>query len=210
MQKCSEHIYSIDWRTNSNTHTHTRTLSASHIATNHPGNWLLQRLCSHPIKGCQIDFDNNFQLKPRMKLLLEVTHVHLSLPRWDYAACGCVRSSASVFCVWMQGKVSHSGHASPLWLYSPCFISFHVKRKGTSVKIRTTRCGTNRLRGSRVWRLKLCSYHLTTPELNSKTSLNLIGHIVISFFLPINLAGYRCLIWSKAAKLQVWVEAFTH
>lgn len=31
-------------------------------------------LSSHPIKGCQIDFDNNFQLKPRMKLLLEVAH----------------------------------------------------------------------------------------------------------------------------------------
>lgn len=46
-------------------------------------NWLLQLL--HSIKSFQIDFDNNFQLRLGMKLLLEVTPVCYSA--W---ACVCV------------------------------------------------------------------------------------------------------------------------
>lgn len=45
--------------------THTNSHTVSHFLTNVSSRelTLLQPLCSHPIKGSQIDFDNNFQLR---------------------------------------------------------------------------------------------------------------------------------------------------
>lgn len=59
-------------------------------------NWLLQPLCSHPIKSCQIDFDNNFQLRLRTKLLFEGTLVHHSAPA---LVCLSVRTCNDLRCI---------------------------------------------------------------------------------------------------------------
>lgn len=105
----SSHLYSTDWHALQK-YTCSQRISFQQVK------WPLQPLCSHPIKSCQIDFDNNFQLRLHMKLLLEVTHVRHSVRA---SLCACVRLRT-------QAPALHSGHASAVIL---CLISFRVQRK---------------------------------------------------------------------------------
>lgn len=74
-------------------------------------NWLLQPLRSHPIKSCQIDFDNNFQLRLRTKLLFEGTHVHHSAPA---LVCVSVRTCNNLRCIQVMSPLL------PLLFFLPC------------------------------------------------------------------------------------------
>jgi len=78
---------------------------------------LLQPLCSHPTKGCQIDFDNKFQLRLCINFCYKWhTYIFHSGERTTLRVDIVVRVRVST-----QGHLLHSRQSSSFWIIFPLF-----------------------------------------------------------------------------------------
>lgn len=127
---CKQHGFAHFYRILTDTYCRNRHAQSRHLSFQQV-NWLPQLLCSHPIKSCQIDFDNKFSIKVAHKITV--------------GGDACMSFSTSV-CVCMRA-FAHAGTCAafrsclrrhPPFHFLPC------SKKETSLKIRKTRCATNR------------------------------------------------------------------
>lgn len=89
------------WQTHTDTHPHTVSAFLTNVSSMEPT--LSEPLSSHPIKGCQIDFDNNFQLRFCINYCYK-WHTYIFHSRDAIT----LRVNMSVGCVRIQGHGSHS------------------------------------------------------------------------------------------------------
>lgn len=93
----------------------------------HPGNWLLRPLCSHPIRGCQIDFDNNFQLRFCINCCSK-SHTYIFLSGDAIIVCVGVLSLSESLCVDTRSCTAFQSVLTPLIVF-PLFHFLSVLKE---------------------------------------------------------------------------------